>query len=404
MPDNKIKILVLIDYLYGFGGSERNILQIITHSNHDKFSFLVCPLESDDSHITQEMKRNGAKVFPLQVKRIYGLSGLRQAFRLRKILKDNEVDIVQTIHFASEVYGTLVAKWSGVPAIISSRRDMGYKFAGLAHREPGWHLLWMRRMLNKHVQKFISVSEKVRQAISERENIPPGQIMTVYNSVDPTAFPARCDRDNLAKQYGLDPHAPIVGTIANLRPIKGLEYFIQAAAIIIKSHPSCQFIVVGDDGRYGEPEVQQYHEKLLQLCRDLSVAGNFYFLGYAKNSAPLISLVDIFVLPSLSEGFSNSLLEAMAAKKPVVATDVGGNGEALVHNQSGILVPARDADALARAILRLIEDENFRNELGENARERIEKYFSIERMVQTLENLYESLALKSPKEMSLEVK
>ena len=101
--------------------------------------------------------------------------------------------------------------------------------------------------------------------------------------------------------------------------------------------------------------------------------------------------MDIFVLSSLSEGFSNSLLEAMAAKKAVVATDVGGNAEALVHKESGILIPARDADALARSISKLIEDENLRKELGEKARERIEKYFSIERMVQTLESLYESL-------------
>lgn len=395
MPDNKIKILVLIDCLYGLGGSERNLLQIITHSDHNKFSFIVCPLESDNNHIIEEIKRKGAEVFPLQVKRIYGLSGLRQAFHLRKILKENDIDIVQTIHFASEVYGTLIAKWSGVPAIISSRRDMGYKFSGLAHREPGRHLLLTRRFLNKHVQRFISVSDKVRQSISEKENIPPGKIVTVYNSVDLSAFPARCDRNSLAEQYGLDPQAPIVGTIANLRPIKGLEYFIRAAAIAIKSCPACQFIVVGYEGKNGEPEFQEYYEKLLRLCGDLGVAGNFYFLGYAENSAPFISMMNIFVLPSLSEGFSNSLLEAMAAKKAVVATDVGGNGEALVHNESGILVPAKDAEALARAILRLIEDENLRNELGERARERIEKYFSIESMVQTLENLYESLLRRS---------
>lgn len=391
MYQGKIKILILIDHLYGLGGSERNLLQIITHLDHSKFSFIICPLDSDDNHIVKELKHKGAKVFPLQVKRIYGLSGLRQAFRLRRILKENEIDIIQTIHFASDVYGTLIAKWAGVPVIISSRRDMGYKFVGLMHHNPGWHLLLMRRVLNKHVQKFISVSEKVRQTISESENIPLDKIVTIYNSIDVTSFPDSCDRNNLAKQIGLDPQAPIIGTIANLRPIKGLEYFIHAAGTVIKSSPSCQFIVVGYEGSSGESEIEHYYKKLLQLCRDLGLTTNFYFLGYAENSAPLVSIMDIFVLSSLSEGFSNSLLEAMAAKKAVVATDVGGNAEALVHKESGILIPARDADALARSISKLIEDENLRKELGEKARERIEKYFSIERMVQTLESLYESL-------------
>jgi glycosyltransferase involved in cell wall biosynthesis len=395
MYQDKIKILILIDHLYGLGGSERNLLQIITHIDRRKFSFIICPLDSDDNHIIKELKLKGVKVFPLQVARIYGLSGLRQAFRLRRILKENEIDIIQTIHFASDVYGTLIAKWSGVPVIISSRRDMGYKFVGLMHHNPGWHLLLMRRVLNKHVQKFISVSEKVRQTISESENIPLDKIVTIYNSIDITNFPDRCDRNNLAKQIGLDPQAPIIGTIANLRPIKGLEYFIHAAGTVIKSSPSCQFIVVGYEGSNGEPEIEHYYKKLLQLCRDLGLTTNFYFLGYAENSAPLVSMMDIFVLPSLSEGFSNSLLEAMAAKKAVIATDVGGNREALGNNESGILVPPKDAESLAQAITKLLKNENFRYELGKKARERIVRLFTIERMIQTFEDLYETVVMNT---------
>jgi glycosyltransferase involved in cell wall biosynthesis len=131
------------------------------------------------------------------------------------------------------------------------------------------------------------------------------------------------------------------------------------------------------------------------MCRDLGLTANFYFLGYAENSAPLVSMMDIFVLPSLSEGFSNSLLEAMAAKKAVIATDVGGNREALGNNESGILVPPKDAESLAQAITKLLKNENFRYELGKKARERIVRLFTIERMIQTFEDLYETVVMNT---------
>lgn len=383
----KINLLILIDILYKLGGSERNLLQLVKHLDKAKFSVMVCPLEPEDSPIIQEIRKNGGRVIPLPLKRFYGISGLKQGLRLRKIIRENNIDIIQTIHFASDALGAFFGRISEVAAIVSSRRDMGFREGSHLHKR-------VRRITNSRIDKIIAVSDKVRHLIHEKENVATNKIMTVYNSVNLEDYKNLPANHGHFSRYGLDFHKPIVGTVANLRPIKGLEYFIKAAATVVASNSDTQFVIVGDNAD-GDPRHERYYQHLLALRRQLNIEKNLFFLGYVENAVELIAMMDIFVLSSLSEGFSNSILEAMACQKPVIATEAGGNSEAVVNGQTGCIVPPKNAEAIAQAIVRLLEHPKLAKQMGELGRRRIEKHFSTEVMIRTLEDLYCALAPKA---------
>jgi glycosyltransferase involved in cell wall biosynthesis len=178
------------------------------------------------------------------------------------------------------------------------------------------------------------------------------------------------------------PGEVVIGTIARLVWYKGLEDLLKAAALIVRRYPSARFLVVGDG-----PLRQALEEK----ARALRLNGTVRFLGAVPNASSLLPHFDIFVLSSLWEGMSNSLLEAMAAGKPVVATDVGGSPEVVIDGKTGFLVPPKDPEALASAILHLLADRELARNLGEAGRIRVESEFTLEIMVARLEELYDSL-------------
>jgi glycosyltransferase involved in cell wall biosynthesis len=172
-----------------------------------------------------------------------------------------------------------------------------------------------------------------------------------------------------------------------MRKIKGHHYFVHAASIIHKWNPDVEFLVVGYDARkpgFSIAELKQYGETL-------GISKNLHFIGGRKEIASLIALFDVAVLASLSEGFSNVILEYMASSKPVVATDVGGNPEIVVHGETGLLVPPADGDALARAILSILENREVASRFGRAGRKRIEAKFSLDVMLRNYEGLFEQV-------------
>ncbi|HBT20538.1 MAG TPA: hypothetical protein DEA47_04130 [Peptococcaceae bacterium] len=181
------------------------------------------------------------------------------------------------------------------------------------------------------------------------------------------------------KELGLDPYAPVVGTAVRLIPSKGVSYFIEAAVEIKKRFPCTQFVVLGDG-----PE----RTKLERRAKSLSLYPNIKFLGYRRDFHGILPVINIFVMPSLMEGQSIAVLEAMAARRPVVAFAVGGIPEIISHNRTGILVPHVNSHSLARAVLELMENPYKAEKLGNNARDLIEEKFSQDTMVRKIEEIY----------------
>ncbi|MCR4337678.1 MAG: glycosyltransferase family 4 protein, partial [Candidatus Omnitrophica bacterium] len=173
-----------------------------------------------------------------------------------------------------------------------------------------------------------------------------------------------------------------IACVANLRPIKGHRYLLEAISQVVKNFANVQLLLIGEDNMEGE---------LQQLSQNWGIQNHVCFLGKRKDIPSLLQSVDLCVLPSLSEGMSNAILEYMRAGKAVVATRVGGNPELIEEGRTGLLVEAGSGEALANAINQLLADSDLRKRMGEAGRKRVEKLFSLERMVKEYDQLYRSI-------------
>jgi glycosyltransferase involved in cell wall biosynthesis len=221
-----------------------------------------------------------------------------------------------------------------------------------------------------------------REATAER-GLAPGTVVTIPNGVDAAAFdPALWPREGARRALRLAVDEDTVGVIAHLSPVKGHADLLAAMPRIAAARPRVRLLVVGDGGLRPELEARS---------RSLGLDERVVFAGASEDVAPVLAALDVVVVPSHTEGLSNALLEAMAMARPVVATAVGGNKDAVEAGVTGLLVPARDPEALAAAVLRLLERPEEGRRLGEAARRRVLADFSLERMVKGHEALYGSL-------------
>jgi glycosyltransferase involved in cell wall biosynthesis len=195
----------------------------------------------------------------------------------------------------------------------------------------------------------------------------------------PRDFPIR-------RELGIDPNVQVIAVVSRLNPRKGVEYFLEAAAIVAQRFPDVRFLIIG--GSYFDPA---YQPRLEKLSQDLKLTDRVIFTGERNDISVVLKEIDLAVLPSLSEGLSNALIEAMAAELPVVATNVGGNPEIVQDGKTGFLVPPRDAGALSAAMIRFLESPDMRHRFGEAGYERVATRFSLTSTVQKTEELYTAL-------------
>jgi glycosyltransferase involved in cell wall biosynthesis len=272
------------------------------------------------------------------------------------------------------VFGAYSARLHRVPYIVAGRRSLGLFKDGKPH------FLVMERVADWMTDIFIANSEAVRQDTIARENIPPDDILVIRNGVDLARYNTPPD-DNLVAALNLGP-GPRVIVVSNLRPYKGYEYFLQAWQDVVSRFPSAVAMCVGDGVLRGELEAQ---------ADRLGIRHTLRFLGVREDVPALLALADVYVHPSLQEGFSNSILEAMAAGKAIVATSVGGNVEAIADGATGLLVPPADAGALGAAMLRLLGDPAAARNMGYAAQEHVREHHEINTMVRKYEQVYTEL-------------
>ncbi len=309
-------------------------------------------------------------VYLLPLQRTYDLNALRAALHLKRFLEDQHVQIVQTFFESSDLWAGLVAKATSSAKLIWSRRDMGIL---RAHK----HQLAYRLMAPMPDAVF-AVSELVRQHSIQVDRIDPARVQTIHNGLNLESWVAT---QRAPRQSG----ELVVTTVGNIRHVKGHDVFIKAAALIAGRIPSVSFSIAG------EVLELEYYAQLQNLIRDLGLSGRFHFSGGVTDLRAHLAAADIFVLPSRSEGFSNAIVEAMAASLPVVATAVGGNAEALQDGVSGLIVPPEDPEALAAAILSLIEDPARRARMGAAGRRIVEEKFTTHAMLSKITVKYAEL-------------
>ena len=369
-------VLFLIDELRPhLGGAEKTMLRMAALLPPNRFRCSVATFKVPSGYGTPE---EVAAVVPcpfhyFPIGRIGSPQCWSALAELRRFIRLGEVAITHTFFPTSDLIGGLVAKTSGCPVVISSRRDMGVT------RRRGHSILY--RGMAHVVDEVQAVSEQVRSWTIARDRVPADRIFTVYNGIDLAGF------DAMTNDSAVTPLASnggrIVLTVANARPVKGLDVFLRMAALVHRQAPDVTFVIVGVvDGPYGD------QLRALAACLPEQ---RVKFLGKVSNAVPLIRQADVFCLLSRSEGFSNALIEAMACRVACVASTVGGNPEALEDGHNGFLVPSEAAEAAADRVLRLLRDAELRKSLGVAARNTIESRFTEERLIHTVVQRYDAL-------------
>jgi glycosyltransferase involved in cell wall biosynthesis/serine acetyltransferase len=299
--------------------------------------------------------------------------GIYQILRLAWFLRWNPFDVVQSHDLYSTLLGVPAAWLARVPVILSSRRD-------LAH---WWWYTPRRRSLLRHVQNHstfvIANSQAVRNFLVQEDGFDPRLIRVVRNAVDFESFAnVRRDRERLFPN--LRRADRLVAVVANMNVEgKGHLDLIRAAVEVCREYPKTTFLLIGDGAE--RPRIEG-------MAEELGLRENVLFLGRRNDVAVVLACCDLSVLPSWAEGLPNSVLEAMAAGLPVVATEVGGTPEIIQDEVSGLLVPPRDSHALAQAILRVLRDSQLAQGLARAGQERVRMQFSFDRLLSELDSLY----------------
>jgi glycosyltransferase involved in cell wall biosynthesis len=269
-----------------------------------------------------------------------------------------------------------------VPMIITSKRALGTH----QDRNWGWRIFDMASFRFSH---WVTVnSQSVGEDTIRRDRGNAAKIRLIYNglNLEELTTPIANKRE-VCDALHLDPNHKIVITVANLIPYKGHSELLKAAAMVIKRFSSSIFLLVGED--------RGIQKGLEQKAQELGIGSNIIFFGQRKDIPDLMAASDISVLPSHEEGFSNVVLESMAAGLPVVATRVGGNPEAIIDGMTGWLVPAQNPEELAYKIVDLLNDPPKARRWGEDGKKRLKENFLVEKMVEEHLKLYSSAGLKN---------
>lgn len=372
----KARILFLIDEIGGIaeGGTERQVLQLIELATRLGYEPRLAVLRGTE-WLTEEQA--GCPMYCAGVNSLLHPSGWRACAKLVQWMRREQISLVQTFFVECNVFGPWLSRLAGVQVIVGSRRNLNQW-----HGRSAWVELWMlmlQRLTNVSADCVIANSLVVAEETFKTERLPHRKLHVAYNGIDLAKF-SRLDqlREQARQMLGIAADEIVVGNISCFREVKGIPQFVDAARIVLEKDPRMRFLTVGDGEQYA---------LVVERIRQYGLEDRIHLAGQQIDVLPYLAAMDIGVLSSLAEGFSNSLLEYMASGLPAVATEVGGNREAL--EGAGILVPPDDPEALAEAILEL-GSAALRQKLGLAARQRVER-FSLARAEKRMKEIYVEL-------------
>jgi glycosyltransferase involved in cell wall biosynthesis len=314
-------------------------------------------------------------LFPLQ--RTYDWNAVRVALKIAHLIRSQRVSIVHTFFSTSDLWGGMIAKLSGCPVLISSRRDMGIE------RSAKHQLAY--RLLGRMFDQIQAVSDEVRTFSISQDGLPFGRVVTLHNGVDLEEVQQAYGIPRSDQTLALQQTSHVVATVGNIRPVKGTDILIRAAALVCKQLPDAVFLVLG---RVQDPE---YFHFVQELATSLGITRNIKFLGLRYDVVSILKACAVFFQSSRSEGLPNSVLEAMACRLPCVATDVGGTREVVAEGSSGFLVPPENPELAAERLLRLLRDPMRARQMGETGFKIIEERFTAQAMVDRLVQYYDGI-------------
>jgi len=320
--------------------------------------------------LQEQCESRGVAVRVLPIEGILGWVWFRECL---KLVRQEGVSLIHAHEFSAIVYGWIVARLAGV------------QFVGTVH---GKHYFWekLRRRLAYRIVsrsgKLVAVSEDLKRFLISVVGLSEARIQVIYNGIENSFSMSDGDVNRCRTELDLKPGDPVIGTVGSLYPVKGHTYLLNAMPALIRQHPTVTLLLIGR----GDLEVS-----LKEQARQLGIERQVRFLGLRNDIPRLLAIMDVFVLPSLSEGHSIALLEAMLAGRPVVASRVGGNAELVLEGETGILVPSKDPDALTEALHQLLDNRAMREAFGHRATRRVQQQFSARLMTDGYKRLYNAL-------------
>ena len=374
---NRIRVLQFLTN-FRVGGTERAVVNLAWGLDPSGFEIYFGCLRRWGEELLSEIEERKVPVTEYHIPNLYNAHAWSQRLRFARDLRRERIRVVNSYGFGANVFAIPAARLAGVPAVVASMQDLGTDLTPLRRR--------MQRLVCRLAHRIVVNAEAVRRYLIA-DGYAPEKVVVIHTGIDLSRFRTRRGDGRLRRELGLPPHAPLVAVFARLIRLKGLERFLEAASLLAPRVPDARFLVVG-----GEHESDPtYPSELKRYAARLGLGDRVMFTGFRLDIPEILSEITVSALPSFSEGLSNSILEAMAAGVPVVATHVGGNAEAVQDGVTGFLVPPQDAPALAHAIGQLLENPELAARFGAAARERMVRHFSMERYVRETDGLYSAL-------------
>ena len=346
------------------GGLENGVVNVVNGLDPAQFRSSICCLKSSGPFAAR-IQRGDVQVHSMGHDRG---NDWRLPLRLARLFRATGTDIVHTRNAEAFFYAGIGARLAGIPVLLHS--EHGRTFDDRAMR------LYAQRLLSRWAHGIFAVSGQLRDDLVRYVGLRPSQVDVLHNGVDQGRF-GRADRDVARRLLGLDPATLVVGSVGRLVAVKNYALLLRAFAALRRDDA---VLLLAGEG----PE----RASLQQLAQGLGVASRTRLLGHREDVPTVLATLDVFALSSRSEGMSNTLLEAMAAGLPIVATRVGGNPEIVRDGVDGLLADDDDAQAFAGALRDLAEQPERRAAMGASGRDRVATEFSIEAMVDRYARYY----------------
>jgi sugar transferase (PEP-CTERM/EpsH1 system associated) len=355
----------------GQGGLENGLVRVINGLDRNRFEHVVCTIRGlgpnadrlphDRVHLVTLAPHGHTRV---------------QTPALVRTIRRFQPDVVHSRNWGA-IEAVIAARWAGVARVVHSEHGLEESASAVGPRRKSW----FRRVAYELSDRVFTVSGHLRELYAARTGFPAQRIGVIHNGVDRSVFsPDALSRARVRRELGVSDTDFCIGCVANLVPVKNHITLLEAMQQLSAETPRCRLVLVGDG---------QERPALERMVRERpSLAERVMFLGTSGRVAELLRAFDVFVLPSLSEGICNSLLEAMATGVPVIATEVGGNAEVIEDGRSGLLIPVRDVAALTRQLRRISENSELERNIRCGAMARVRDHFSMDSMLEAYEMLY----------------
>ena len=370
---------------FGAGGTELQVLGLAENFDPHMFKLSFgCLSNRGMTEVVRGGKKWPVREFPIN--HLVSLAAGGQMLRLARHLRKLQPQVLHSYNFYGNVFSLPAARLAGVPCIVASIRDMGVY---LTPRQKQ-----LQRWVCRLADRVVVNAEAIRAWLID-QGYESSKIRVIRNGARIPVIDRTETRSRIRSRLGIPHGARVVIMVSRLNPQKGIEDLIRAGVELSRRVPEVRFLVVGGPVLNYAADEGDYMDTLAAQASRLGIGERFLFTGMRHDVPELLQAADVAVLPSLSEGLPNSVIEAMASGLPVVATAVGGIPELISHGRSGLLVPPGDIAALNHALAMVLDDPRLAERLGAAARLRIQAGFSFEKMCLETEALYRAVLLEN---------